>query len=164
MDLIGHFQMLARYNRIANETLFEKCAQLDEPEYRKPRQGSFGSIHRLLNHVLLADRIWMARFEGRGQTTPPLNTVLFDELPGLSSARADEDARIEAFFGQLDESFLSRPLHYFNSLGREYFDSACVAVSHCFNHQTHHRGQVHVMLSQTPVSPPSLDLHRIINP
>jgi uncharacterized damage-inducible protein DinB len=164
MDLIGHFQMLARYNRIANERLFEKCAQLDESEYRKPRQGSFGSIHALLNHVLLADRIWMARFEGGGQTTPALNTVLFDDLPGLSAARVAEDARIEAFFGQLSEAFLNRPLHYFNSRGRECSDSAWVAVSHCFNHQTHHRGQVHVMLSQTPVLPPSLDLHRIINP
>jgi uncharacterized damage-inducible protein DinB len=63
MDLVAHFQMLARYNKIANERLFEACARLEPAEYRKQRQGSFGSIHGLLNHLLLGDQIWMARFE-----------------------------------------------------------------------------------------------------
>jgi uncharacterized damage-inducible protein DinB len=62
MDLLSHFQMLARYNTIANERVFAKCAELDDAEYRKRRQGSLGSIHGLLNHLLLGDRIWMARF------------------------------------------------------------------------------------------------------
>ena len=55
--MLEHFQMLARYNRIANERLYERCGQLDSAEYRKQRQGSFGSIHGLLNHILLGDRI-----------------------------------------------------------------------------------------------------------
>lgn len=156
--------MLARYNRIANERLYEKCARLDAAEYRKARQGSFGSIHGLLNHILLGDRIWMARFEGEANRTPSLNTILFEDLPGLRAARAAEDERIEAFFGRLDPEFLCKPIRYTNSKGQAYTESAPVAVSHFFNHQTHHRGQVHVMLSQTPEPPPSLDLHRIINP
>ncbi len=78
--------------------------------------------------------------------------------------RIDEDARIESFFGTLPDGFFTRPLVYTNSKGRQYAEDAAVAVSHLFNHQTHHRGQVHVMLSQTSVAPPSLDLHRIINP
>ena len=164
MDLATHFQMLARYNSAANERLFESCAQLDAAEYKKQRQGSFGSIHALLNHVLLGDRIWMARFEGGGSVTPPLDTVLFDDFLGLQSARIVEDARIEKFFKDLPDGFLTRSLRYTNSRGRDYVDQAPFAVSHFFNHQTHHRGQVHVMLSQTQVPPPSLDLHRIINP
>jgi uncharacterized damage-inducible protein DinB len=163
-DLASHFQMLARYNRIANEKLYEKCAQLDDAEYRKNRQGSFGSIHALLNHVLLGDQIWMARFEGGGQITPPLGEILFDEFPRLRSARREQDARIEAFFTSPPDGFLERSLRYTNNRGIECIEKAPVAVSHFFNHQTHHRGQVHVMLSQTAVAPPSLDLHRIVNP
>jgi uncharacterized damage-inducible protein DinB len=52
MDLLGHFQMLARYNTIANERLFATCAELDDAEYRMQRQGSLGNIHGLLNHLL----------------------------------------------------------------------------------------------------------------
>ncbi|HXH47791.1 MAG TPA: DinB family protein [Terriglobia bacterium] len=164
MDLLRHFQMLARYNRIANERLYAKCAELDDTEYRRHRRGSFGSIHALLNHILLGDQIWMARFQGEGRSTPALDTILFDDFSALRSARVDEDSLIESFFEHLDAAFLGRSFSYTNNLGRNYIEKAPVAVSHFFNHQTHHRAQVHVMLSQTSVSPPSLDLHRIINP
>jgi uncharacterized damage-inducible protein DinB len=164
MELLSHFQMLARYNRIANEQLYAKCAELDDTEYRRHRKGSFGSIHALLNHILLGDQLWMARFEGGGRVTLALNTILFDEFPALRAARANEDTLIESFFERLGVAFLGRSFSYTNNRGRNYVEKAPVAVSHFLNHQTHHRAQVHVMLSQTSVSPPSLDLHRIINP
>jgi len=164
MDLPRHFQMLARYNRIANERLFERCAQLTFEEYQQQRRGSFGSIHGLLNHILVGDRVWMQRFEGIGRVTPALNTILFDDFSALRSARTDQDLRIEAFFENPPENFFSRTIPYTNNQGKEYVEEAPVAVGHFFNHQTHHRGQIHVMLSQASVQPPSLDLHRIINP
>ncbi len=164
MDLLKHFHMLARYNRIANERLYETCAQLDDAEYRRQRPGSFGSIHALLNHILLGDQIWMSRFKGSGQSTPALNTVLYDNFAELRSAREKMDADMENFFASAGLEFLSRELVYVNSLKRECRDVTAMAVSHFFNHQTHHRGQVHVMLSQASVQPPSLDLHRIIHP
>jgi uncharacterized damage-inducible protein DinB len=162
--MIDAFRILARYNRIANERLYEQCGQLDLDEYLRERQGSFGSIHRLLNHMLLGDRIWMSRFAGGGSTTPPLNSILCETFAALRSARTEQDASIEAFFDKVDSGFLERPLSYTNSLGKPYVEAPPAAVLHFFNHQTHHRGQVHVMLSQTPVKPPSLDLHRILNP
>jgi uncharacterized damage-inducible protein DinB len=158
------FQMLARYNRLANERLYAQCALLDDGEYRRERKGSFGSIHKLLNHMLLGDQIWMARFSGGGRTTPPLNTILFETFDGLREARAFQDSAIETFFTTADRAFLERPLQYTNSRGVDYLEAAPRAVLHFFNHQTHHRGQVHVMLSQTEVGPPSLDLHRLLNP
>ena len=75
MNVTTHFQMLARYNRIANERLFAKCAQLDDGEYPKKRAGSFGSIHGLLNHILLGDRRWMGLFESGERVTPPLSAA-----------------------------------------------------------------------------------------
>src|ERR1700728_4663370 len=161
--MLDAFRMLARYNRIANERLYETCGQLDPVEYRRQRQGSFGSIHALLNHLLLGDRIWMSRFSGSGHTTPPLNSILFDSFAELRSARAAQDEEIEAFFAKVGTDFLDRQRSYVNNQGKDYVETAPVAVLHFFSHQTHHRGQVHVMISQTEVKPPSLDMHRILN-
>ena len=164
MDLTTHFQLLAQYNRVANERLYAACAQLDDSEYRKQRAGSFGSIHGLLNHILLGDRRWLALFENGDRVTPPLNQILYDDFSELHYARSREDARLESFFAGIPVDFWTRAFAYVNNKGKDYVETAHVACSHLFNHQTHHRGQVHVMLSQTPAAPPSLDLHRIINP
>jgi len=166
MNAINHFRLLANYNRIANERLYEKCAELGDGEYRTQRRGSFGSIHALLNHILLGDRIWMSRFRGKGQgqTTPWLATILYDDFAELRSARGHEDSGIENFFANVDGNFLEKTLSYTYSKGVHYTDPMLNAVLHMFNHQTHHRGQVHVMLSQTEIRPPSLDMHRILNP
>src|ERR1700750_3328565 len=102
MDLANHFQMLARYNRIANERLFTKCAQLDDTEYRKQRAGSFGSIHALLNHILLGDRRWIGLFVRGERVEAPLGQILYDDFPGLRGAREQEDAGIELFFQGVD--------------------------------------------------------------
>ena len=160
MDMLDSFRMLARYNRIANERLYEQCGKLDLVEYRRERRGSFGSIHALLNHILLGDRIWMSRFAGGGNTTPPLNSILFETFAELSAARSDRTPSIEAFFEKADSDFLAKSFAYTNSQGKDCRETAPVAVLHFFNHQTHHRGQVHVMISQTDVKPPSLDMHR----
>ncbi len=164
MDLTTHFQLLARYNRIANERLFEACARLDGAEYRKPRPGSFGSIHGLLNHILVGDRRWLALFELGHRAAPKLDQILYDDFADLREARAREDAHIERFFLAVEPEFWMRSFPYINNRGLDYADTGHVACTHLFNHQTHHRGQVHVMLSQTPTPPPSLDLHRIVNP
>jgi uncharacterized damage-inducible protein DinB len=162
--LIETFRMLARYNRIANQRLYGACAGLDPAEYRRERAGSFGSIHGLLNHLLVGDRVWMARFAGGGSVTPALNAILFEDFSELRNARTVQDAEIESFFATVDDAFLERTIPYINNQGRAYVESVPVAVLHFFNHQTHHRGQVHVMVSQTGVKAPSLDMHRILNP
>jgi uncharacterized damage-inducible protein DinB len=164
-DLIAHFQMLARYNTIANERLYEACGRLDEEEYRRERAGSFGSIHRTLNHILLGDRLWMDRFtDTGGATTPPLGSELYPEFPSLRAARQAEDARLQALLAGAPEDFLVKEVRYVNSARELRVDPAAFLLAHLFNHQTHHRGQIHVMLSQTSVRPPALDMHRAIRP
>jgi uncharacterized damage-inducible protein DinB len=164
MNLTAWYGQLARYNQTANARLYECCAQASEAERRKARRVSFGSIHALLNHILLGDRIWMARFEGGGSTTPPLHTVLYDDFEELCSARVAEDGRIVSFFGTVPDDFPSRTVSYTNSKGVRCTDHLALAVAHFFNHQTHHRGQIHAMLSDAGIAPPSLDMHRILNP
>ncbi len=92
----------------------------DDSEYRKHRDGSFGSIHALLNHILLGDRIWMDRFEGGGRETPLLNTVLAPDFASLRRARMEEDARsrIEQFFTPAQPTLFSATLAYGNNQGK----------------------------------------------
>src|ERR1700684_2672495 len=125
--MLTTFRMLARYNRIANERLYEACGRLEPVEFRRERKGSFGSIHGLLNHVLLGDRIWMSRFAGAGNTTPPLNSILYERFADLRSARSEENARIVAFFENADSHFLERPIPYVNNQGKSYVETATVA-------------------------------------
>jgi len=78
--------------------------------------------------------------------------------------RREEDSRLEAFLSSAAEDFLAKELRYVNSQGELHIDPAALLLAHLFNHQTHHRGQVHVMLSQAGVRPPALDMHRAIRP
>jgi uncharacterized damage-inducible protein DinB len=157
--------MLARYNTIANQRLYEAVGRLDDEEYRRERVASFPSVHRTLNHILLGDRIWMARFTETGYaTTPALGSELYPDFASLRTARVAEDARIESFLGSVNEDFLGKEVRYVNSAGEPHADPAALLLAHLFNHQTHHRGQVHVMLSQSAAKPPSLDMHRAIRP
>jgi uncharacterized damage-inducible protein DinB len=154
----------ARYNRLANEALYEACAALSDEERRRDLGAFFTSVHGTLNHLLLGDRIWMTRFEGGAHVSTNLNAILFDDFAALRSARADMDRRIEAFFAALPARFLDRTLRYVNNAGIESADPASVIVPHFFNHQTHHRAQVHTLLSQLGRDPPVLDLHRVLRP
>lgn len=119
----------------------------------------------MLNHVLLGDTIWMGRLTATGYAvTPPLNTVLHHELQALSTARRLKDDEIEAYMATLSESTLSRDLTYVSAAGIQFTDPVPFILAHMFNHQTHHRGQLHVMLADAGLKAPSLDLHRVLRP
>lgn len=162
--LIQNFQTLARYNALANRRLYEACYELSEAERKKPRPAFFGSIHATLNHIMIGDRIWLIRFGGEEVSSNNLDAILYEEFGELWRARVSEDARIETFASGLDEEFLKGTIRYTNNEGKIYEDPVILLVMHFFNHQTHHRGQVHDMLTQTDIRPPVLDLHRLIKP
>ena len=156
--------MLARYNSLANRRLYDACAQLTDAERKKPRPAFFKSIHGTLNHILIGDRIWLTRFSGRETPSTNLDAILYDEFDALRAAREQEDTRIEVFAAGLTDLFLECTVRYVNNEGKLFEDSMPMLVAHFFNHQTHHRGQVHDLLTQTGVAPPSLDLHRVLKP
>jgi uncharacterized damage-inducible protein DinB len=153
-----------RYNRLANETLYAACARLSDAEYRRDLGAFFGSVHGTLNHLLLGDTIWMTRFEGGTHVSTGLDTILFDRFDELSAARQRMDARIERFFASLPEGFEAGTVRYVNNSGFDCEDPLSVILPHFFNHQTHHRAQVHTLLSQLGHPPPVLDLHRVLRP
>src|SRR5262252_4756658 len=95
----------ARYNRLANETLYAACAGLSDAEYRRDLGAFFGSVHGTLNHLLLGDTIWMTRFEGGTHVSTNLGAILFEGFDDLRAARRRMDDRIERFFSSLPSGF-----------------------------------------------------------
>ncbi|HIK09805.1 MAG TPA: damage-inducible protein DinB [Oscillatoriaceae cyanobacterium M33_DOE_052] len=162
--LIAHFQMLARYNTLANSKIYNTCATLPQPELHRIRPAFFKTIHGTLNHILIGDRIWLGRFAGEEVPSTGLNAILYPDFEALRQARIEEDARIEAFTQTITEDFLSQTITYRNNAGNIHADRVSLLLAHFFNHQTHHRGQIHDMLSQTELAPPSLDMHRLLRP
>ncbi len=154
----------ARYNRLANEMLYAACAELSGAEYRRDLGAFFGSIHGTLNHLLLGDQIWMTRFEGEAHVSTGLDAILFEKFEALRREREAMDRRIEAFFRDLPAGFATRSVRYINNAGVDSEDPLDVILPHFFNHQTHHRAQVHTLLSQLGRKPPVLDLQRVLRP
>ena len=153
-----YFTMLARYNAWANRRLYDAAAALDEAEYLMPRKAFFGSIHATLNHILVGDRIWMARIEERPNPPYRLDQILYGDLVALRVAREAEDAHIVNAVAGIDEKRLDQELSYANTKGDRFHTPLRHVLAHFFNHQTHHRGQAHALLSQTGVAPPPLDM------
>ena len=162
--LVQHFQRLARYNTLANDKLYAACTQLSDTERTLTRPAFFKSIHGTLNHILVGDRIWITRFTGGTIPSTGLNAILYEAFDELWAARVEQDERIETFAVDLTHEFLTQSIQYINNQGRHLDDPVDLLVAHFFNHQTHHRGQIHDLLTQTAVAPPSLDLHRMLRP
>jgi uncharacterized damage-inducible protein DinB len=153
-----YFQAFARYNRWANVRLYDACAALPDDAYRQDRKAFFGSIHNTLNHLLVGDRIWLGRFTGIDPGIKALNEIPFDDFTMLRQAREAEDARIQAYVEGCDEAKLAAPLSFKSMDGTRSSMPLAPVLGHFFNHQTHHRGQAHAMLSQAGAVAPSLDL------
>jgi len=154
-----HFRMLAAYNRWANERLFAAAAELEDEEYRRDMRAYFSSLHGTLNHLLVTDRIWLYRFTGQGDAPKMLNAILFDQLETLHAARVKEDARIIDWVVSLDNTDIAGRFTYTTvSDMRTISQRLAPALAHLFNHQTHHRGQAHSILTALGKSAPSFDL------
>lgn len=154
-----HFRMFAAYNRWANERLYAAAAELDDEEYRRDMRAFFVSIHGTLNHLLVTDRIWLHRFTGEGSAPRTLDAILFDRLGDLKTAREKEDARIIGWIDGLGTDAIAGRFTYTTvSDMRTISQRLAPALAHFFNHQTHHRGQAHAILTALGKAAPSFDL------
>ncbi|MEZ5831233.1 MAG: DinB family protein [Dongiaceae bacterium] len=155
----AHFQRMAAYNRWANERLYEAAGQLSPAALDEKRSGFFPSILKTLNHILVGDTIWLGRLEGTGSPgISGLDQILHAEFSALTTARRAIDERIIAYVDGLVPRRLEEDLVYRTMAGEPLTTQVGQVLTHVFNHQTHHRGQAHAMLSSTEIAPPSLDL------
>jgi uncharacterized damage-inducible protein DinB len=157
---IEYFRTMARYNTWANNRLYDAAAALPDATYRKTVPSFFGSLHATLNHILVGDRIWMGRLTGKpDKEITALNQILYDSFGRLRAARDMQDERIAEFFDRLTARALNKPLVYKTISGEAQKTPMRLVLGHLINHQTHHRGQCHGLLSALGVKePPPLDL------
>ena len=151
----AHFERMARYNRWANRRIYGVVAQLEPEEIQAPRSGFFPSIAKTLNHMVVTDRIWMGRFTGKLSDHKRLDETPYDDFAALTAAREAEDQRIIAFFRELTQARIDSVFEYKNTAGEPKSSEMLPVLAHFFNHQTHHRGQAHAMISSTRVAPPA---------
>lgn len=163
MGVKEEFAKLAAYNRWANERLYDGAATLSDDAYRRDLAAFFGSVHATLNHLLLVDRLWLDRVGGRGKrggrASPPpeLDSVLFDDFEELRQARAEEDDGLVGLIEAHGESTFAEVVSYRTGSGREERNTRVEIFTHLFNHQTHHRGQTHALLTRLGHPGPVLD-------
>ena len=159
MTPAAHYRMFGHYNAWANSRLYDAAARLSNEQYRADRGAFFKSVHGSLNHLLVTDRIWMQRFTGEGEAPNRLDAILFETLDELRVARETEDRRIVDFVERLDEARIAGTIKYRRVSSPEQFEQHLApALAHWFNHQTHHRGQIHALLTGLIGTAPELDL------
>jgi uncharacterized damage-inducible protein DinB len=158
----AYVRRMARYNRWQNANLYGVADQLSDEERRRERGAFFGSIHKTLSHLLWADRTWMSRFTAEVQKPDagiPESVSLYPEWDGLKRERAAFDDTMVAWADGLDPARLAGDLSYFSrGANRDITAPKWALITHMFNHQTHHRGQVHCMLTQAGAKPHTTDL------
>ena len=152
------YRALARANALANHRLLTACERLGDGEFAAPRTGFFPSLKATLNHILVVDWYYVDALEGG-----TLGLAAFtDEEPfatpaDLRQAQAAVDRRLLSFCDALDPVVLTRPVQLLRGSGPVEADTVSSVLLHLFQHQIHHRGQAHAMLSGTSVPPPQLD-------
>ena len=155
----AHFAMFARYNAWANARLYDAAAQVSDEAYRRDEGAFFGSLQNTLNHILVTDILWMARFRSWPQPKIPLDGVMHEPLADLRAAREAQDQDILQWVEGLNEDALAQEITYTTITGPMTVPQVLApARSHFFNHQTHHRGQAHTILTRLTGDAPPLDL------
>lgn len=146
--MIARYRMFAGYNAWCNTRLYDAVSRLSDADYRRDRGAYFGSLHGTLNHLLVGDRIWMHRFTGKGELPKSLDAILHEDFAALRVARLAEDRRIADYIDSLDEADFLATIRYRSFVRpQEIEQPLAFALDHFFNHQTHHRGQAHALLS-----------------
>lgn len=172
---IDNYRLQAQYNRWINQRLYDACEQLTDDDRKRDRGAFFGSIHNTLNHLMWADILWLRRLAVQGIAFASLEsdvldlpegasygTVLFDNWAALRAKRDQLDAALEACVREMPVDFPVRTIRYANMKGVQREHAAWIAMTHLFNHQTHHRGQVTTLLLQAGIDPGVTDLIALV--
>lgn len=168
MRLVDHVKKMAEYNQWMNQKLFDLCQGLPAETLNENRGAFFGSISGTLNHLLVADTIWLKRFAENGisglaamEKTPrpdALDAILFADFSELKQRREEIDQLVVEFANQIRDEDLQKTIHYKNFKGIAASKTFFSLLMHLFNHQTHHRGQITTLLSQLGIDPGVTDL------
>jgi uncharacterized damage-inducible protein DinB len=140
--MLQQYRVMAAYNRQMNQQFYTACAELSDAERKQDRGIFFNSIHGTLNHLLLVDRLWLGGFTKKSVAFGSLDEELYADFAELSTEREQTDANILAWAETLTPELLEAPFNEHLAL------PTWLTVTHFFNHQTHHRGQLSALLGQ----------------
>jgi uncharacterized damage-inducible protein DinB len=161
----AYIRTMAAYNTEMNRRLYGAAARLSDAERRAPRGAFWGSIHATLTHILWGDRQWMSRFDNWPKPDTPIkqSAQMIDDFAELSAAREKADADIARWAHNVDDAWLGEDMVWFSgAANREMHAPKGLLVTHFFNHQTHHRGQAHAMLTAAGQETGDTDLFLLI--
>lgn len=155
----SYFILMAEYNQWMNHSLYAACALLSDEQRKRDLEAFFKSIHETLNHILVVDKAWMGRFLNKPFSAQSTGHELYGDYDALHKEREKEDARIVQWASSLEPQWLGNAFAFTSSIdGKRRVLPAWVAVTHMFNHQTHHRGQVTTLMTQLGVDPGIMDI------
>jgi uncharacterized damage-inducible protein DinB len=160
-----YIRTMAEYNAEMNRRLYAAAARLSDAERRQPRGAFWGSIHGTLTHILWGDRQWMSRFDNWRRPDTPIkqSAQMIEDFPELRTARERADADITRWAAKVDDAWLDEDLTWFSgAANREIRAPLRLLVAHFFNHQTHHRGQAHAMLTAAGQETGDTDLFLLV--
>lgn len=158
----GYVTAMARYNQWQNGSIYAAASRLGDGDRKADRGIFFGSIHATLNHVLWADQMWMMRL-GAACALPAKSLVdglnQYEDWQELHEQRVAFDNTILNWADAIKAVDLDGDLNWTSgATGRAMQTSKALAITHLFNHQTHHRGQVHGLLTGFGIKPDMTDL------
>lgn len=159
-QLSHHLLSMAYNNAWANHRLYKACLQLSQDEFVEPRCSFFPSIKLTLNHILIVDWLYLQALESEQAGEAPELFVdpeeQYDDCEILQREQAQADHRLIAYCSKLHDENLNRYVSIVRP-DRVQREQRLRLLAHLFEHQIHHRGQVHAMLCDTEVKPPQLD-------
>jgi len=161
----AYIRTMAAYNAEMNRRLYGAAAHLSDAERRMPRGAFWGSIHGTLTHILWGDQQWMSRFDNWPKPTTPIkeSAQMIEDFGALGAEREKADIAISGWAARVDDGWLDEDLTWFSgAANREVRAPLRLLVTHFFNHQTHHRGQVHAMLTAAGQETGDTDLFLLI--
>ncbi len=158
----AYAQTMARYNRWQNESLFRGALKLSDDDRRRDRGAFFRSIDGTLNHIFWADCLWLSRF-GVGDKPRAASVQAsvgeFEHFSDLAAARPMLDARIITWADALTDETIAGNITWWSGINKaDISRPASLIFTHFFNHQTHHRGQAHTLLTAADAKPDDTDL------
>ncbi len=158
----AYARTMARYNAWQNQWMFQAADGLTDTQRQEDRGGFFGGIQATLSHVMWGDTLWISRFDGGESVAPATSmtdTTSAYHWPALMARRPLLDARIAAWAWSADDNDFTGDFSWFSgAVGRDMTVARSVCIMQMFNHQTHHRGQVHAMLTGLGVKTCDTDL------
>lgn len=174
MSNVEYITTMASYNQWMNAKIYSAASQLSAAELAQDRGAFFGSILGTLNHLIVADTLWLKRYANHPanftalapifslEKPTALNQLLFDELAPMQARREMLDQTIIQMVAAITPADLTHVLHYSNAQGIAAQKPFSKLLIHFFNHQTHHRGQLSTLLFQAGVDVGVTDLAALI--